>query len=350
MGAHIVDRELRSYRQSYDEREYHVPRGVAVIGKQAFYGCHRLKAVRLPESVQEIGERAFADCISLTELRIGRHVRRIGANAFANTPWLQNRLRESDFVIVGEGVLCAAGREKWDDPGNPAPMRLPAGVRCVAPSVFEGMHMDSLVIPGGCRELGERCFLGTDIRQVQLPEGLEVIGDHAFYACSRLQAIRIPASVTAIGARAIQGGVTFATRWGEVPALGVNWEDKADEHRLLALLHETDAHTILQLFRAIRKTEYKQSLGAKLAAAFPEEPYYQSYLRRIAKLAIRQMTEHGDVSGVFQLVKLRAVSIQSIDPLLDAAHKAGQHEIYAILLEYKDQLAGFSAEEKKLLL
>ena len=38
MGAHIVDRELRSYRQSYDEREYHVPRGVAVIDTQTFYG------------------------------------------------------------------------------------------------------------------------------------------------------------------------------------------------------------------------------------------------------------------------------------------------------------------------
>ena len=48
-----------------------IPAGTTVIGRMAFYKCHRLRRVRIPGMVERIEERAFADCENLKSILFG---------------------------------------------------------------------------------------------------------------------------------------------------------------------------------------------------------------------------------------------------------------------------------------
>ena len=53
--------------------------------------------------------------------------------------------------------------------------------------------------------IGERAFEGQNVAAVVLPEGLETIGWFAFYGCSALIDVTVPASVTSIGYAVFDG-------------------------------------------------------------------------------------------------------------------------------------------------
>lgn len=54
-------------------------------------------------------------------------------------------------------------------------------------------------IPNSVKEIGERAFRGTGITKINLPDGLKKIGNYAFYKCTQLRSLTIPASVSDIG-------------------------------------------------------------------------------------------------------------------------------------------------------
>ena len=54
----------------------------AVIEKEAFSGCKKLKSIDLPEGLTSIGQSAFADCKALKEIKLPNTVTNIAPQAF----------------------------------------------------------------------------------------------------------------------------------------------------------------------------------------------------------------------------------------------------------------------------
>ena len=147
-GKHVIEIGQGCFRDS-DVTEVTVPHGIRVVGEEAFYGCADLKKVNLSGSVNVIGDRAFANS-GLIKMDIPGCVRSIGAEAFLNCTAMKN------FVIEG-------GVEEWN------------------------------------LDIGD----GVGSGSVTMLEGVETIGERAFYGCENLTRMRLPASLKAIGEKAI---------------------------------------------------------------------------------------------------------------------------------------------------
>lgn len=90
-----------------------IPKGVVIIGKNAFFGCNKLNNVILPESVDVIESSAFEGCASLSEIVISDGVSRVGDWAFANCTGLKKVTVSIFTKNIGEFAFfgCSKLRE-----------------------------------------------------------------------------------------------------------------------------------------------------------------------------------------------------------------------------------------------
>ena len=148
---------------------------VTVIGSFAFSGCEALTEIVLPDSVTAISTFAFTSCKSLTDIRIPASVTRIGSLAFSGTPWMDNEIRKSPFVIVN-GIL------------------------------IYGPDSEEIVIPSGVTYIVSNAFYGRrKVRKLTIPDTVTVIEYNAFVECSGLVSVTIPESVEDVGMQAFCG-------------------------------------------------------------------------------------------------------------------------------------------------
>ncbi len=186
----------------------------------------KITCVVVANSVRYIGEYAFANCTSLKYAYIARSVKKIGNAAFYGCTALE--------LILFEGT-----RDEYIKiPGRPEPghgRRFIPGVPCpsqpVLPGDFPYDYRDGdnggriIIIRTGNNKKrmpsyhpwipgfmppwlkdGAPFFDGAEFQS-----GLEEIGDYAFYGCSSLKTVVIPASVKRIGAYAFAECVNLET-------------------------------------------------------------------------------------------------------------------------------------------
>ncbi len=165
-----------------------VPEGVTAIAPRAFEGNTALASVTLPASLYTVGDMAFYNCSALSVVKGGTNVSLIGEKAFANTPWLDNSTDR--YFMLGTVLL-------WYN-GTAASVSIPTACTAVAPYAF--MKCDTL-----------SSFTAHD--------GLIGIGTGAFYNCSKLTEVNLPASVSDIGAYAFDG-TPFIEASGDFVILG----------------------------------------------------------------------------------------------------------------------------------
>ena len=135
-----------------------------VSGKYTgFYKCSKITSVVIPASVTSIGYYAFAGCSSLTSIDIPASVTSIKLGAFSSCSSLTS-------------ITVAEGNTVYHSAGN-----------CI-------IETESKTLIAGC---------GNSV----IPDDGSVtsIGNQAFYGCSSLTSIEIPASVTSIGYEAFSG-------------------------------------------------------------------------------------------------------------------------------------------------
>lgn len=96
-----------------DIEEIEIPSDVTDIGKFSFARTG-LKKIVIPEGVENIGLGAFYHCEDLTDVVIPDSVKNIECNAFEKTSWINDWYEngESDYLIVGDGVLLAYKGDK----------------------------------------------------------------------------------------------------------------------------------------------------------------------------------------------------------------------------------------------
>ena len=158
-----------------DVRHVEIPKGVTVIGENAFRGCSDLQSVTIPDSVTEIGDYAFSECSALQSVTIPDSVTEIGEFAFSDCSALQSVTIPDGVTEIKDYVFC----------------------RCSG--------LQSVTIPDGVKEIGEYAFyICSDLQSVTIPDSVTKIGRRGFAYCTGLQSVTIPNSVTDIGSCAFQ--------------------------------------------------------------------------------------------------------------------------------------------------
>lgn len=236
-----------------------IPDKVTSIGNDAFYCCVRLKEIVLPSSLTKIEESTFKDCKMLEKINIPDSVSEIGKYAFSNCTRLENVTVPDSVEEIGCGAFkgCTAlntltlpfigenmnaTEEKsylsylFEALGNYyIPQTLKSvtltGSKTINSGEFKSCkYLESISIPAtvsyiysgafnGCASLKNltvdpdnstygsagNCILSKDGKTLivgfensVIPDTVEVIGDNAFYQCSALKSVYIPASVTKI--------------------------------------------------------------------------------------------------------------------------------------------------------
>lgn len=160
---------------SFDELQYFT--GLTQIPMDAFYQCTGLTSIIIPDNVSTIGSWAFYYCTSLNNVTLPNSLEIIGSHAFCDCEKLPIPPLPISLITIGS---CAFGYM-----GTPYP------------------EAQDIVIPDLVTSIGTAAFYGRKIKSVILGHSLEIIGENAFYGSgNKLDEIRIPRSVTSIGALA----------------------------------------------------------------------------------------------------------------------------------------------------
>ena len=200
---------------------------VTEIGKRAFYGFKKLKAVtfpKIPDTPLIIHEEAFKGCEYLHGVRFERA--EVHSRAFADCPRLAEFTSCSDY-----GVPSSFAADAFDKDSKVVIytyyLENYPGYFCVDPEAGNIFHSDGAVYAycsgyGDClvgfydtpsdvvvekriSTIRRKAFYGcTNLREVYIPKGLKTIETKAFYGCRNLKKITIPASVTSISPDAFQ--------------------------------------------------------------------------------------------------------------------------------------------------
>ena len=173
------------------------------IGYEAFYNCSSLKSISIPPSVTSIGEKAFEYCSNLTSISIPSSVTSIGSYAFSDTGYYNNESNWENGVLYIDNHLIKAK----DTLSGVYTVK--AGVLTIADAVFEDCSSLTSISFGDNSQLtniGDYAFWGcTRLSSIIIPASVTSIGEDAFLGCTRLSSIIIPASVTSIGEDAFKG-------------------------------------------------------------------------------------------------------------------------------------------------
>ena len=246
-------------------RQVNLPAGLTNIGAYAFRDCSNLLSVSVPSGVTEIGEYAFYNTVRLSSAAFGEgsRLQTVGEFAFAYSGLSRFELpaevtdidgsafygatsltdigvREGNtaFASVG-GILYnytqstliaypAGKREAYTAPatlwaiGNYAfayTRLTEAGlgsVQTIGGRAFAYSALERMIIPDMVTNMGAGAFeMNFNLREVVLGGGLTSIPDYAFFGCSALSSVHIPANIVYIASNAFAmcvslSEVTFA--------------------------------------------------------------------------------------------------------------------------------------------
>ncbi|MGN0606809.1 MAG: leucine-rich repeat protein [Oscillospiraceae bacterium] len=150
-----------------------LPDSISSIKSNAFEKCTSLKSITLPENTSSIDNYAFAGCTSLAEADIPASIENISVNAFDGTAILENP--SDDFVILGDGIL-------YRYTGNAENVTLPSGVKVIYTNAFVNNYdLKNIVISDGVMEIKEGAFYGcTAVESITIPASVETINSYLF--------------------------------------------------------------------------------------------------------------------------------------------------------------------------
>jgi len=175
--------------------EYQLDQSIHTIGQFSFARTN-LYEIKIPEGVEVIEQGAFYHCDLLSQVEIPSSVKKIEKAAFSNTPFFSNwvnQVSESDFLIVGDGVLIGYK-------GNSEKVNVPNQVKTIGPEVFmDHTEIKSVILPDSLNIISEDAFANCSNLSILLGGSFVTqIEDRAFYGTA-LESIRISSDVTSVG-------------------------------------------------------------------------------------------------------------------------------------------------------
>ena len=145
---------------------------ITTIGAGAFDNCRNINNISLPNGVTTIGERAFFECIQLECITFGNKIKEFGSQAFDGC----NAIYSIHVASIGY----------WCD------------INFANPTANPIYNSGSFLVNG------------KKVTELAIPNWVDRISNYAFYNCSILSSVKIPASIKSIGEDAFYGcdGIT----------------------------------------------------------------------------------------------------------------------------------------------
>lgn len=206
--------------------DYQIPETVRVIDPMAFYGCRKLRSLRIPSGVNELGEQTFVRCLELTSLTIPASVNKIDARALSGLSFDCVVFESgSSFYVDGEALFYKVGASHLQlvcvKSTIGAEYTIPDAVSSIQDSALSGLsNLRTVICGAGLEKIGQYAFSScSQLESVRFNEGLMEIDKCAFSECANLKAIIFPASLNKLGSMSFRScvNVSRVVFKGDVP-------------------------------------------------------------------------------------------------------------------------------------
>ena len=210
-----------------------IPKTVKTLGTSTFSSCSKLETVTFEEGIQlsEIPQSLFGNCTLLKEISIPEGVTKISGGAFyncngLNTITLPSTVEAAASNNSGYYPFYGAGNTQTEVNFTEA-----AGKKweTIPASLFRNSKIGSVTIPASVTSIGSYVFGNAALQSIDFEDGSELseIGDHAFYSCTSLKGVKLPAGVESIGANAFASCEAFTAIVTSAKAAGMTDKEKA---------------------------------------------------------------------------------------------------------------------------
>ena len=205
------------------------------IGNYAFSGCSNLPSITIPASVTSIGDNAFDYCTQLAQVivpNIGNWCKIEFSSSSSNPLSYAHHLYQDEDTEVTELVIpddiTSIGDYAFYGCSALTSVTIGNNVESIGASAFLNcssltkveLNSNAVISKNYNSQSGMKSFFGSQVTEYILGEDITSIGSYAFYSCSKLSSITIPASVTSIGNNAFKNCTQLAQVI--VPNIG-NW-------------------------------------------------------------------------------------------------------------------------------
>lgn len=183
---------------------------VVKIAPQVFYSNEMVREVSIPDTIVEIGERAFSLCVNLEKVNISAssQLKKIGARAFFSTERLHTINLPSELLEVGDEAFSGC-----IDLLN---LTFPNSLVKVGANAFHAGWFHSIT-ENKVLYVGKVAYAyipesdNPTIKDITLNDDTISIASKAFYDNDYISSISIPASVSYIGALALNNSGALNT-------------------------------------------------------------------------------------------------------------------------------------------
>lgn len=171
-----------------------IPDCYSIIGRQIFYNCTALKAVRMPNSVAQINTTLmFTDCSSLEALMFPVGTKSIGERACSGCSSLESVTIPTGVTYIGEKAFegCSAFEA----------IHLPDTITDINTRAFSGCRsLTELTLPNGLTKLtgnGHQFENCTSLKKINFGSGITQLSQYMFDGCTALTEVELPDGVAA---------------------------------------------------------------------------------------------------------------------------------------------------------
>ncbi len=321
-----------------------IPDGGEKIVTFAFSKC-QCKEIVIPPSVKIIEYGAFQDCVKLERITIPSTVKTMKNSLFCGCRSLKE-------VTISEGITEIPS-SMFENCENLETVHLPESLKVINASAFSRCRsLQEITIPENVNSIGSFAFLTCySLKTVHFPKNVAVIGLETFGGCSSLKRVRMPEHIGFIGKGAFQAEnlLCFPLPEGEMcVSVEYQWCEQRDEHLLLQFINASDLDYREKIFSILKAYSYKVAIALWMVEHYPEQQIYQAYVRRSIKRIMQNLIISGDIERIEKVLSFGYVTKKNIDSLLDFAISQQKHEAYLTLLNYKNEVVGYSQKTLRL--
>ncbi len=340
----IKNHALIECRENEESEILTIPDEVEKIMPRAFINC-LCKEIVIPPDVKILEGYAFTECPRLERVTIPATVKTMKNGVFHGCRFLKE-------ITILEGIKEISSR-MFENCYNLEIVHLPESLKVINTSAFQHcLSLKEITIPENVSSIGSNAFLVCDsLKKVHFPKSLAFMGADVFGGCHALKRVEMPEHIGFIGKGAFgQDNVLyFPQPEGEMAVrLEYQWCEQRDEHLLLQFINTQDLHYREKIFSLLKTYSYKISVALFMAEYHPEQAIYLAYVKRNIKRIVENLIKESDIDRIEKVLTFGYVTKKNIDGLIDFAINHQKHEAYLTLLNYKNEVTGYTKKSFRL--